>query len=383
MKASKYILRILLCSILIFSMLIGDAYSYQEAKTQTSENTYTFGDVSATLNNVELITHRNDHLLYPSQFFEVQPEIANTGSSDIWTILAIKVSSINVPYANESSRENFEEPTAIIDRDTYIPSFYPIKPESRYVWKEGYKEYWYLNNYGNHSLDYYEENNSTLAPMGIYSKWELLYIDEKYSQTEGGFFVYYLGYKDKLEPNQVAPTPFDAIMTANVTRSSVSYFGYLENTQFISYEDLCNSNYHADTDIFDKNMNISLKLFAIQADYNEKITDIQGAYNYLNEKNELFGNNTIVSATIDTGVNENNKLKTYTHVTDDIHHIVIKSESGYSSDIINTSNPDENGLISIYQELPFNSTHTNTHYYVEAYDADNNLVDTTEMGWVS
>ena len=100
-KAADKFIKIALAGMLMFTTMISPAISYQQALSKTSQNTYTFGDVSATL-NISDFNSSDTTVVYPESFIPVSPQIKNTGSNNMWAVLAVKIPTITMPYSNRT-----------------------------------------------------------------------------------------------------------------------------------------------------------------------------------------------------------------------------------------------------------------------------------------
>lgn len=366
-KLSKYkvankFLKVALAGMLLFTMLIPAAVSYQQAMTSTSENTYAIGDgVSATLNVATQVSN-SQNLIYPGEYIPMKPVITNTGKSSIWAILAVKIPAANNPYT--SSRIYSTDMWSRDVKTAYYPAFYSVDS--------------YENMYGletpsllistNTLYDIYayeDTDNIYDLKQACNDGWVSLTVNstnssgEKteadatcfdYVKEDNGYYIYYYGYKTTIGSGQ-QPTkaPFDGMVAANFQELVYGIF------------DVGNSDVaYYDCKEMQTNSSVEMRLFAIQS---EGLDSVQDAWTKNKDKLSLFGSTSIVNVTTQTDYTKGRNDVVFT-VTKDVQQIKVTNETSGKSEVFDMSSAtnvtvgdvDANGLRKVTLKVNFDST---------------------------
>lgn len=318
-KAADKFIKIALAGMLLFTAMISPAISYQQALSKTSENTYTFGDVSATLNISEFNT-TDDTVVYPESYIPVSPQVKNTGNNNMWAVLAVKIPTITMPYSN------YLAGGAIRTLKTYdktgsfrYPAFYTVPDDElrlRHL----------SNSNANKTLmlsEHVQANAEDLSGGQACSDgWTVLGRTGPITSGSDSFSVYYYGYNKTLSPNQVAEAPFEGLFSANFQNY------YYKNSTEEKYSN----------EIFTKNLGVEMRLFAIQSEGSE-YTNIKDVWSNCKTPFSIFGTSSVVNA---------NNVNSYTAGSHDVQFTVSKDVQKllvYNATKYGNENADNKGQI--------------------------------------
>ena len=185
MKIAKRLICIFVAATLFFALFINSAFSYQEAKTQTSENVFSLGKAEAYLSVNNLSDEKQ---IYPTNAIPLTPEIANIGSTSFWAVLALKVPALSEPMnVDFLSNNEFEE--------RIYPAFYTYinAPDGNlWVGNSALNKYFNYEEKYNNGKMYFMKDSYLNGVMQINSeKWTLIDVSDEFADSESGFFIYY------------------------------------------------------------------------------------------------------------------------------------------------------------------------------------------------
>ena len=97
MKNKKIIGTLSVVSALVFSVFIGSTLAYLLKQTNREINSFTFGNADIELKETEWQKLKDeDRTVYPGKEIEKDPEVTNTGETDIYVYLEVKIPRANV-----------------------------------------------------------------------------------------------------------------------------------------------------------------------------------------------------------------------------------------------------------------------------------------------
>lgn len=322
MKTAHGFLRMAIAGMLVFSMLIPTAVSYQQAISSSSENVYSIGDGI----NVSLRVRQGESdTLYPVDEVDFEPIVTNNGSQAAWVVVAVKIPSMSQPFSAKDS--SWGTINYHINKGTYYPALYVVEKahndgsdDAFEIWcySEGQSNYWshytdrqdrlnYMYGFG----DYTEEDD----------EWVGLDINTDYAYQENGFYIYYYGYRTSVNSGK-SVSPFSRLVSANFQDKVTVGVQYDSDGNPVLNESIVGYNYLVlkDIDCQYRNCNIGVeaKAYAIQTSYAENgnaesnITDIWEANK---SKFPAFGSETVVNVVTSTS---------YTTGEHDIEFVVTK-----------------------------------------------------------
>lgn len=320
-KAADKFIKIALAGMLMFTTMISPAISYQQALSKTSQNTYTFGDVSATL-NISDFNSSDTTVVYPESFIPVSPQIKNTGSNNMWAVLAVKIPTINMPY---SYRLLSNRPIQTYDRARSFryPAFYTVPKDSSSL--AGLSNASNLKTIGVNDV-YGTQNEAKVGVQMCSSNWTVLGSVGPITSGSDSFSVYYYGYNGTLSPNQVADAPFKGLLSANFQ----NYY-YKSSSTTITEKDYGN-------EIFSKNLGVEMRLFAIQSDGSE-YSNIKDVWKNCKTPFSVFGTSSVVNS---------NNINSYTKGSHEVQFTVskdVKKLLVYSATKYGNENADNKGQV--------------------------------------
>lgn len=319
-KAADKFIKIALAGMLMFTTMISPAISYQQALSKTSQNTYTFGDVSATL-NISDFNSSDTTVVYPESFIPVSPQVKNTGNNNMWAVLAVKIPTITMPYSNYlTGRASKTYDRAGVFR---YPAFYTVPDDDLTLP--------YLSNSAALKALFTVENvpaNAEETAGGQYCSdgWTVLGRTGPITSGSDSFSVYYYGYNSTLSPNQVADAPFKGLLSANFQ----NYY-YRSSSTTVTEKDYGN-------EIFSKNLGVEMRLFAIQSDGSE-YSNIKDVWKNCKTPFSVFGTSSVVNS---------NNINSYTKGSHEVQFTVskdVKKLLVYSATKYGNENADNKGQV--------------------------------------
>lgn len=343
-KTADKFIKIALSVMLIFTVLISPAVSYQQAMTATSENTYTIGEgVSATL-NIQTDTKTSDKKIYPNEYIQMTPIVTNTGVSPIWTVLAIKVPSMKNVFTPYKSNQWLNIDGAVhFDEVKYYPAFYTVPSgDTGYV-----RDYTYGVTNSDYNMDLLAQLPDTPWSQKCAEGWTLLEINQDYANKDNGFFIYYFGYNTLLN-RQESITPFEGVMAANFQEIVHGGISWKEVKRYKSSET-------------SENIGLEMRLFAVQAGTTATILE---TWDNAHSKFSVFGNTSILNNTVKSEYSKGRHEITL-YITKDIQQIKIINKNSNVSEIYDldespyvtsVSASDSNGVRIITLNANFDSS---------------------------
>lgn len=319
-KAADKFIKIALAGMLMFTTMISPAISYQQALSKTSQNTYTFGDVSATL-NISDFNSSDTTVVYPESFIPVSPQIKNTGSNNMWAVLAVKIPTITMPYSNYLTGRLSK--TYDKSGSFRYPAFYTVPDDNLSLG--------YLSNSAALKAQFTAENvpaNAEETAGGQYCSdgWTVLGRTGPITSGSDSFSVYYYGYNSTLSPNQVADVPFKGLLSANFQ----NYY-YRSSSTTVTENDYGN-------EIFSKNLGVEMRLFAIQSEGSE-YSNIKDVWKNCKTPFSVFGTSSVVNS---------NNINSYTKGSHEVQFTVskdVKKLLVYSATKYGNENADNKGQV--------------------------------------
>lgn len=316
-KAADKFIKIALAGMLLFTAMISPAISYQQALSKTSENTYTFGDVSATLNISEFNT-TDDTVVYPESYIPVSPQVKNTGNNNMWAVLAVKIPTITMPYSNYLTGGIRTLKTYNINSDAAFryPAFYTVPDDDLRMHVLSNSSFFKTSMLSVHTAE--EKTGGQACSDG----WTVLGRTGPITSGSDSFSVYYYGYNKTLSPNQVASSPFEGLLSANFQNY------YYKNSTEEKYSN----------EIFTKNLGVEMRLFAIQSEGSE-YTNIKDVWSNCKTPFSIFGTSSVVNA---------NNVNSYTAGSHDVQFTVSKDVQKllvYNATKYGNENADNKGQI--------------------------------------
>lgn len=388
-KLSKYkvankFLRVAIAGMLLFTMLIPTAVSYQQAMTSTSENTYAIGDgVSATLNVATQVSN-SQNLIYPGEYIQMKPVITNTGKSSIWVILAVKIPAANNPYTASVMVGDLWSRDI---KDAYYPAFYSVR-NAEDMYGLDYPELLTTGNRYFDNYNYDETDNIYNWQQDCNDGWVALTTNSTdssgnttqtdttcfdYVKEDNGYYIYYYGYKTTLGSGaQPTNAPFDGMVAA--TFQELVYTIFDAGAESVAYYDCKEMN---------TNSSVEMRLFAIQS---EGLDSVQDAWAKNKDKLSLFGSTSIVNVTTQTEYTKGRNDVVFT-VTKDVQQIKVTNETSGKSEVFDMSSTtnvtvgdvDANGLRKVTLKVNFDSTGI---YKAEvSANTDGTFTNTVIMGY--
>lgn len=319
-KAADKFIKIALAGMLLFTAMISPAISYQQALSKTSENTYTFGDVSATLNISEFNT-TDDTVVYPESYIPVSPQVKNTGNNNMWAVLAVKIPTITMPYSNYLTgrvSKTYDKTGSF-----RYPAFYTVSNDDLRL--DSISNSAFINS--RMISDKIPTNDEDVSGGQFCSDgWTVLGRTGPITSGSDSFSVYYYGYNKTLSPNQVASSPFEGFLSANFQ----NYY-YRSSSGTVTEKKYSN-------EIFTKNLGVEMRLFAIQSEGSE-YTNIKDVWSNCKTPFSIFGTSSVVNA---------NNVNSYTAGSHDVQFTVSKDVQKllvYNATKYGNENADNKGQI--------------------------------------
>ena len=321
-KAADKFIKIALAGMLMFTTMISPAISYQQALSKTSQNTYTFGDVSATL-NISDFNSSDTTVVYPESFIPVSPQIKNTGSNNMWAVLAVKIPTITMPYSNYLTGGGIRTlKTYNINSDAAFryPAFYTVPDDDLRLHVLSNSSFFKTFMLSVHTAE--EKTGGQACSDG----WTVLGRTGPITSGSDSFSVYYYGYNSTLSPNQVADAPFKGLLSANFQ----NYY-YKSSSTTVTEKDYGN-------EIFSKNLGVEMRLFAIQSDGGE-YSNINDVWKNCKTPFSVFGTSSVVNS---------NNINSYTKGSHEVQFTVskdVKKLLVYSATKYGNENADNKGQV--------------------------------------
>lgn len=325
-----------LSAMLLFSAFINPAVSYQQAMTSTSENVFSIGEnLSANLNVIKDTSIVNQ-IIYPNEFISFEPVIENTSEVPVWTILAVKI-------------------PAIQNGNNVMPAFYST------LFKNSIPEQIESD------LLYCKESDD------FATGWTLLEVNREYAYSENGYFIYYFGYDIPLKAHEIATSPFDGFMSADIKNISTDL----------------SSNIPTGKEFY-TNMSIESRLFIIQEEAGIEGSNyhVTNAWNNTKNKFSVFGGTSIINAAFYSAYTAGKHTVEF-KITKDIQEIQITNISTKKSEVIainnnpdvTTGEVDHNGVYSAFININFQDS--GVYEAAARSDSGSEFINSVNFGYIT
>lgn len=355
LKTAHGFLRAAIAGMLIFSMLIPTAVSYQQAISSSSENVYSIGDgVDVSLR----IRQGESDVLYPVEEIDFEPIVTNNGKQSAWVVLAVKIPSMSQPFTGHGSGFFAYTVNYHVWRDNklYYPAFFsagkddytdinasvidlyeiqktPLNGITQYI-TDGTQISKLSVGDINPFIDASDEGSENVPGIsetyqkaiydtlqqqlnefcGYNDNWEPLGINTEYAYQDNGFYIYYYGYNMPVNSGK-SVSPFSTMFSANFQdKVTVAIDGGEDKLKYDSdgnpIIDETKAGYYLNAIVKDidcqyRNCNIGVeaKAYAIQTSYAKNGNAESNIVNIWNEnksKFPAFGSESVVNVVTST-----------------------------------------------------------------------------------